>query len=223
MLKADLIYPHTPFIIQALVDYFLKYERNTKSISEAEKYLIETLRFHPYDAGILLKTINFYQETNNQYLVAHYSYMYGLRTQSKVAYQQALSNYLALENLKLARNVVNKLLRLDPHGAESLYFISKYFYKIKDYQKALSYLTNAYLIIKQPNSDPRMVFDVTLALAKLYAFLGAKDKASVLSQELLNSPINDKESLINVARLYKSLDLRDQLNITLKKIQAGKS
>ena len=46
----------------------------------------------------------------------------------------------ALEDFKNARKVTNKLIKLDPKNPESLYMISKYYYEIHDYKKALSVL-----------------------------------------------------------------------------------
>ncbi len=192
-----------------------EYENDEK---KAEKYLKEALKYYPQDTLILGKAIVFYQEQKNSLLVARYSYLYGLLTQSRVAYQQALSNYLDSGDLRDARKIVFKLLKIAPDDPEALYFISDYYYKTKDNKKALSCLTKAYSIGLHTRANPKLMFNIGYTLAKLYLLLENKEPAIILAKEIFNFTDNDNKSLIKLAKLYKSLDLKEDLNACLKKI-----
>ncbi len=209
LLKIDSTYPNTPFILLDLINFYSKYEKN---LTIAEKYLIQALKLVPYDQAILFKALDFYQESNDPVLIAKYSYLYGLRTQSKAAYKQALSFYLNLGDFKNARKTVNKLEKIALSDPEALFFISKYYYKIKDYRKALNSLINSYSIAKEINASPILRFDITLTLAKLFLYLGDKEKAISLSQETISLSGNDKESLIKAQLFLKSLGLNKNVN-----------
>ena len=219
LLKANSVYPHISCILIPLFDLTIKYENNKK---KAEKYLTEALKYYSNDLSILSKAILFYQEQKNSLknslLTAKYSYLYGLLTQSTPAYQQALSNYLDAGDLKDSRKIVFKLLKINPNDPETLYSISNYYYKTKNNEKALSYLIKAYSIGLQTSASPSLMFDIGYTMTKLYLLLGKKEPAIVLAKEIFNFTDNDSKSLIKLAKLYKSLDLKEDLNACLKKI-----
>lgn len=210
LLKANSTYPHISSILMQLFDLSIE--------KEAEKYLIEALKYYPQDISILGKAITFYQEQKNDSLTARYSYLYGLLTQSKFAYQQSLSNYLNTGDLRDARKIVFKLLKIAPDDPETLYFISDYYYKIKDNEKAVSYLAKAYSTGLHISTNPKLMFNIGYTLTKLYLLLDNQEQAIALAKEIFNFTDNDNKSLIKLARLYKSLDLKEDLNACLKKI-----
>ncbi len=214
LLKTNSIYPQTPFILMALVDLFLKYEHDFIS---AEKYLLEGLKSLPYDKDILLKTLSFYQGYKDPLVTAKYASLYGLRTQSKPAYEQALSIYINTNDLKSAKNIVDKLLRLDSKDPEILYFVSRYFYKIKDYEKTLNYLTNGYENSKALKANPNVTFEIGYTLAKCLLLSGKPDNAASISKEIL-SFATDLESLHKVNQLYIKLGLKDYSEYSKNKI-----
>ena len=204
LLKANSLYPNTQFILLALANFSLDYEKDRVS---AEKYIQTALKFYPYDPDLLLKAFTFYKEENNPILAAKYAHLFGLRTHSKAAYQHALSMYLNIGQLKEAGNITNKLLKIDPKDPETLYFVSEYYYKVKDFQKALFYLIDAYSLSKNTEIDTSLAFDISHALAKLYLFLGDKEKANLLTQEILHLAGKNPKALYKLAKLYNSLGL----------------
>ncbi|MBI3591357.1 MAG: hypothetical protein HY094_08295 [Candidatus Melainabacteria bacterium] len=216
LLKANSIYPNLPFILTSLFELSSKYERDNVS---AEKYLLTALKYYPYDTPTLLNTLNFYQEQNNPSLTAKYAYLYGLRTGSKEAYKLALSIDLNLDNLKDAKSLVGKLLRLDPNNPETLYFASKYYYKVKDFQRSLTLLKNAYSIIKNNNDSSLTAFDIAYSLITLNLSLGNKEEAISKAKEILNLAGNNLESLSKLSYLYQALGLTDYSNLCIKKLQ----
>ncbi len=215
LLKANSTYPHISSILMQLFDLTMKYENNKK---KAEGYLKEALKYYPNDITILSRAALFYQGQKNSLLVARYSYLYGLLTQSKSAYQQALSNYLDAGKRRDAKKIVSKLLKIDPDNPETLYFISDYYYKTNNNEKALSSLIKAYSIGLNRSASPKLMFNIGYTLAKLHFLLGNKEPAITLAKEILNFTDNDNKSLIKLAKLYKSLDLKEDLNACLKKI-----
>ena len=215
LLKANSTYPHISSILMPLFNLTIKDENNRK---EAEGYLQEALKYYPCDISILSKAIFFYQEQKNSLLVAKYSYSYGLLTQSKIAYEKALSNYLEAGALRNAKKIVLKLLKTTPDNPETLYFISDYYYKTKNNEKALSYLIKAYSIGLNTSASPKLMFNIGYTLVNLYLLLGNNEPAITISKEIFNFTDNDNKSLIKLAKLYKSLDLKEDLNACLKKI-----
>lgn len=213
LLKANETYSNTPFILLRLIDYFIKYENNKE---KAEQYLMQALKFHPYDKTILLKAIEFYQSINSPNLTAKYAYLYGLRAQSKLAYNQALSIFLNLGDLNNAKKTVNKLLKIDLQDPQTLYLASNYYYKVNDPQKALEFLLKAYNTIS--SSDTKLAFNITYTLSRLYIRLGNKDEAIKFSQDALQFAKTNFDSLHKLARLYKSLNLTEYFNYCIKEI-----
>jgi len=129
LLKANSLYPHTQFILTGLFDLINHHEKNKP---EAEKYLLDLLNYYPYDVSVLTKAHDFYQSQKDTVKTARYAYLYGLRTHSKSAYQQALYFYLYMNDLNKAKNIVSKLLTLDKNDPRSIYLINIYFNKLKD-------------------------------------------------------------------------------------------
>lgn len=216
LIKANNIYPHIPYILLNLFEISNKYEKNDK---DAEKYLLEVHKYFPYDIQALLNLANFYQGQKKLDKAAYYYYLFGLRTQSKLGYQQALIDYLELNNARESSLVVKKLMQVDPNDPESLYFVSKYFYKVKDYQKALNVLIKAYSISKQIETKQSSAFDIVYTLMRLYLFLGNQNKAFSLLNETANLAGDNTDSLYKLASIYKSLGLTNELNNCIKRIQ----
>ena len=79
--------------------------------------------------------------------------------------------------------------------------------KIKEYQKALDLLIKAYSISKEINTTDILRFDITLTLAKLFVYLGDKERAISLSQEITLFAGSDQESLKKAELFFKSLAL----------------
>ena len=129
LLKANLLYPHNQSILSRLFDLTLQHENNTV---EAEKYLSDALNYYLYDISLLTKAHDFYQSQRDLAKTAQYAYLYGLRTHSKLAYQQALYFYLYMNNLNKAKNIVSKLLTMDKNDPQSTYLINMYLQKLKD-------------------------------------------------------------------------------------------
>lgn len=215
--KSNSIYPHISSILMPLYDIATKYDKDEV---QAEKYLSEALQFYPLDVSILGKAILFYQEQKNYLLAARYAYLYGLITQSKIAYGQALVNYLDGERPQDAGTVANKLIQIAPNDPESLYFISKYYYKINNKEKAISILSSAYALSLQSNTNKKLTFDIGHTLAKLYHLSGDNEQAISLAKNIFNFTGNDSESLIKLARLYKSLKLTEDFNHCVNKLQS---
>ena len=216
LLKANSSYPYVSSILTLLFDITKQYENNRK---EAEKYLKEALRFYPFDTSILVRAVSFYEEQGNYFLVGKYSYLYGFLTHSKVAYEKALLNYSEAGAMRDGRITVNKLLKLAPNDPETLYYISDFYYKSNNNKQALTYLLKAYSIGLQKSSSPEILFNIGYTLSKLLLTLGNKEQAIVVAKEIFTFAENDNKSLAKLARLYKSLDLQENLNVCLKKIK----
>lgn len=217
LLKTNSIYSHISSILMPLYDIAMKYDNDKIS---AEKYLTDALKFYPLDISILGKAILFYQGQKNNFLAAEYAYLYGLITNSKIAYRQSLSNYTDAGSFRNAKKAIKKLIKIDPKDPESLYFISEYYHKTNDKQKALSILTDAYSISLQSGTNKKLTFDIGHTLAKLYHLLGNNEQAIPLAKNIYSFTGNDTESLIKLAKLYKSLGLKEDLNHCLGKLQA---
>ena len=177
------------------------------------------MEVYPYEPSFLLKAIGYYEGVKNLPQAARYYYLYGLRTQSTTAYEQALTYFLDFGQIRAANRTANKLMRLGANDPESLYFISKYYYNLKNYQKALSVLIRAYSLAAGANNNPKLAFDIGNTLARLYLLLGEKEKAVQLSQNISNLAGNDIEALAKLAKLYKSLGLAENLNDCIRRIQ----
>lgn len=216
LLKANSTYPYVSPILTLLFDITKQYENNRK---DAEKYLKEALKFYPFDTSILVRAVTFYEEQGNYFLVGRYSYLYGLLTHSKVAYDKALLNYSEVGAIRDGRITVNKLLKLAPNDPESLYYISDFYYKSNNKKQALTYLLKAYSIGLQKSSSPELLFNIGYTLSKLLLDLGNKEQAIALAKEIFTFAENDNKSLTRLARLYKSLDLQENFNVCLKKIK----
>ena len=219
LLAANATYPNNNFILGDLVDFYTTTKKDNKL---AEKYLTQALRLYAYDPSILQKAISFYKEQKNSFLAARFAYLHGLRTQSKLAYQIALSNYLDVGDLRDAKKTIAKLQKLKANDPETLYFTSKYYHQIKDKEKALYYMIEAFKATQAPNTDPKLRFDIAHNLAKLYAFFGNKETAIQLSQGFLELAGNDRDSLIKLAKLYKSLGLNKETQVCITKIKSLK-
>ncbi len=128
LLKANSLFPNTQFILNSLFDIAIK--ENNKA--EAEKYLSNLLKYYIYDISVLSKAHDFYQSQRDFIKTARYGYLYGLRTHSKAAYQQALYLYLYINNLNKAKDIVPQLLAIDKNDPQSTYLINAYFQKLKD-------------------------------------------------------------------------------------------
>lgn len=221
LLAANSTYPNNSFILSNLIDFYTLYKKDNK---KAEQYLIKALRLYSYDPNILQKAASFYQDQKNPLLAARFAYLHGLRTHSKLAYQIALSNFLTSGDVRSSKKCVEKLLKISSNDPETLYFISKYYYQINDRQKALLYLIEAFKQTQDPNTNPKLRFDIAHNLAKLYVFLGNKETAVKLSQAqgFLELAGNDKDSLVKLAKLYKSLGLTKETQICITKIKSLK-
>ena len=216
LLNANHVYPNISSILMGLFDITIKYEDTSK---DAEKYIIEALKYYLSDTSILSRAVSYYEGQKNSFLTARYSYLFAVLTQSKIAYQKALSAYMEAGYLRNAREIVPKLLKIAPNDPGVLYTISDYYYKTNDYKNALIYLTNAYSISLQRQANPKLIFDTGYTLTQLHLSLGNKELAGNIGKEIFIFAENDNNSLIKLAKLYKSLDLKDNLNICLQKIK----
>ena len=168
LLKANSLYPHTQFILNSLFDLTLKHENNS---IEAEKYLVDSLKYYIYDTSLLTKAHDFYQSKGDLKNTARYAYLFALRTHSKSAYQQALSIYLNLGNMGEAGKIVNNLLKSDLDDIQIIYLISKYYYKLNNYQKSLSYLKNAYILAIKQKADDTLISEIRNSLTRIYSII----------------------------------------------------
>jgi tetratricopeptide (TPR) repeat protein len=195
--KVELTYPDLIVYKMTLFDYFMHINQKEK----AEKYVLDSLKRFPYDTNALYKTFAYYYDTGNKEKTAHFAYLYGLRVQSKLGYKEALRNYLKLNDLSNANKCINKLLKIDPEDAESLYLISEYYYKSNNYKKALSYIEDAYSRSIKTVPDAKLVFNIGNTLCMLYIESGRTNDAIIPSQNILKFANNDLESLKKLAKL----------------------
>ena len=214
LLKANAIYPYTPSILISLFDVFEQLDDKEK----AEKYLAEALKLYPFDVSILGKASLFYQKNKQDHLAGIYAFKHGILSKSNIAFKQALSNYLAVSDLKNAKKVVSKLSKTATNDPEALYYISKYYFKINKQEDALYSLKTAYVSSKGSNINPKLTFDIGRTLARLYLALGNKEQSVALSKEISAYTGNDFDSLIKLAKLYRDLDLKEELNSCKAKI-----
>ncbi len=211
--RSNSVYPYiSPTLIQ-LFDLTIKYENNPK---EAEKHLAEALKYNLQDPSLLTRAFVFYKREKNYFLAGKYSLLYAVLTGSKTGYEKALSNFLEAGYLRGAKAIVPKLLKISPDNPEALFTISNYYYKTNDYKNALSYLSKAYSI---GSKDKILMFDIGYTLAKLYVSMGMKEQADNIAKEIFIFADGSNNSLIKLAKLYKSLDLNENLNICLQKLK----
>ena len=214
LLEANKYYPHISSILLSLFDI----TKNEGDFKTAEKYLTEALKYYPFDLTTIGKAIIFFNENKNNYYTAKYAYFYGLLTQSPIAYKQALQSYLEIGDLTNSKKVVEKLNKIASDDAETLYYISKFYYKINDRQSALISLKAAFLLSKNSPSQKRLTFDIGHTIARLYLDSGYKNESVSFTKEIAIYVDNDLESLIKLAKLYKMLGLQKELNLTKQKI-----
>ena len=216
LLKADTLHPHISFILMTLYDLYTKFENDFVT---GEKYLKEALKYYPYDINILAKAFAFYQGYKDPLVTAKYAYKYGLRIQSDIAYGQALAIYLDSNKLSEANKIAPKLLKIALNNPDILYIVSRYYYKTKDYQKALALLQEAYLLsIKSPERT-KLALEIGITIAKIYLQINEKEKAIFVSKNILSFAGSNIESLTKLANLYQSLGLNEELNYCIKKIK----
>ena len=128
LLKANSLYPHNESILTSLFHLTIEHENNKP---EAEKYLSDLLTYYLYYVSVLTKAHDFYQSQKDLVKTARYAFLYGLRTHTKPAYQQALYLYLYINDLNKAKNIIPKLLALDKNDPKSIYLINLYLEKLK--------------------------------------------------------------------------------------------
>lgn len=168
-------YPNQPFIVVSLI----RLERDFyNDIPAAKNYLIKALNLQPYSKEILLEAMKLYQRENNLQEYGKYSYLYGLRTNSKLAYQEALTVSLTLNDLIKSKKIIDKLIRIDKEDSSSLYLTSSYYIKIKDFEKAIQYLELAYKNLDSTDSNKKLSFNITNTLSKLYQAIGDIDRST---------------------------------------------
>lgn len=109
--KAYTIYPNLPIILLSLFEYNMKFKKDE---IKAERYLLEGLKYSPYDISLLYYAFLFYSNSNDLHKRVKYAYLYGLRTQSKLAYEEALINSQDLNDVELALKIKKKLLKIEP-------------------------------------------------------------------------------------------------------------
>lgn len=214
--KTNQIYPNTNFILIKLFEVAYNYK---KDIEKAEKYLKHALKLYKYDPNILLQAINFYTKEKNELEASKYWYLYALRTGDKSAHIQALASLLNINNVRLSGILTKKLLKMAPTDPETLYFTSKYYYQSGNYKKALELLQNGLEYAKASGASDETKFDITFNLAKLYSFLGMNNELLNLEDELFNLASNNKEYLLQLAKFYNTIGLKDTVEICLQKIK----
>lgn len=217
LLEAHKNYPKLDFILRSLFDLVYKHEKDYQS---AEKYILKAYEISPQNKDVLLKILNFYQLQNNLEKTAKYAYLFGLRTHSRDAYQVAFSKYLDLGQIKNAKKSMNKLLKLDPNNPETLFFVSKYYYRTNDIQKAVLNLEMAYEIIRDPESTSIMKFEIAFTLATLYLKLGNNNQATLIAQDAIKYVSKDTNELLKLAELYQTLGLKEYSNHCLNQIKS---
>lgn len=128
LLKANSFYPHSRSILVRLFDLTMQYENNKE---EAEAYISDLLKYYLYDISILSKAHDFYQSKGNIAKTAQYAYLYGIRTHTIPAYNQALYLYLQMNDLRKAKEIVSKLSAISGNDPQSIYLINLYLSKTK--------------------------------------------------------------------------------------------
>jgi len=162
-------FPTSPFLIVSLI----RFERDIEhDLNEAKKYLDFGLRLYPYSKDILFESLRYYQAENNLAEYARHAYLYGLRAHSEFTYQEALSGFLTLNNLDMAKQTINKLIALDDDDPMTLYLTASYYVKTQDYKSAINILNKAYEKVKDVPDKSKLMSDITNALAKLYSVTG---------------------------------------------------
>ena len=102
-------YPHSIRITLPLCQLlFMKNE----SIEEAEKHVLETFNYFPYDAFTMLFLTKIYKLKNDPERFAFFSYAYGLRNHSIDYLENARSIYLKLGKLDAANKIEKAIARL---------------------------------------------------------------------------------------------------------------
>ncbi len=101
----------SPALYVALSDFT---EYNYKDLKQAEKYLLLSNKYFPYEPGTLLGLQRLYRSQNNTEKFAFYSYLYGLRTHNITSLKDAASTYLRVGNKEKSKIILNKLLQYYP-------------------------------------------------------------------------------------------------------------
>ena len=214
LLETNKYYSHIGSILIGLFEI----SRLEGDIKGAEQYLTEALKYYPFDISIIGKAILFFNEIKNYSYTAKYAYFYGLLTQSPVAYKQALESYIELSDVRNSKKVIEKLTRVATNDPEALYSISKFYYKTNDKQNAFLSLKAAFLTSKNSPEQKKLTFDIGHTLIRFYLDSGYKDEAESFAKEIAVYADNDLESLIKLAKLYKTLGMDKELNLTKHKI-----
>lgn len=173
-------YSYQPFILVSLIRLERDFYNN---LPEAKKYLTEALSLQPYSKEILYEAMKYYQKENNLLQYGRYSYLYGLRTGSKLAYQEALTVFLTLNDLSKSKRIIEKLFYIDSNDPSTLYLASSYFIKIKDFQKAISFLEQGYKKLN-PRENIKLAFNITNTLSKLFQATGNFEQANFYLSEM---------------------------------------
>ncbi len=188
-------FPTSPFIIVSLIRFERDIEHN---LIETKKYLDRGIKLYPYSKDILFESLRYYQAENNLPEYAKHAYLYGLRAHSKFTYHEALTGYLALEDLGNAKRTIDKLLEIDLKDPRTLYLASSYYIKKQNYAQAISLLNQAYLNIKENSTDLQLAFDIAYTLANLYLAQGDIDKSKIFSSKALELANNNSQNLSKI-------------------------
>lgn len=201
--NANELFPGNPFILSKLFEIYFFYLKDNLS---AELFLKELLKFYIQDINILKHAVIFYDLQQDNQKNAKFMYLYALRTQSKEVYLNALEKNLFINNLQTSGKIVKKLIKYDYSNPMVLYLASKYYYKIRDYNKSLEFLEKAYFLIKDSN-NPIIAFEITTNLSNLYFFLGKKEEAVSKALEALKYTDNNSDLLLELNRLFTALGI----------------
>lgn len=188
-------FPTSPFILVSLIRFEKDIENN---LPRAKKYLVEGMKLYPYSKRILFESLSLFQRENNLSDYAKHSYLYALRTHNKFHYHEALAGFLTLNQLNIAKKIIEKLMLLDSNDPRTFYLSSSYYIKANELSKALQELHQAYILIKNNQEDLQLSFNISYTLAYLYLKQGNLQTATTYAQEALKYA---KDNSINLNKI----------------------
>lgn len=195
-------YPHTPFLLLSLIRFERDIEHN---LERTRYYLSKASKLYPYSKEILFEWLRYYQQADNLKEYSKKAYLYGLRAHSKFTYLEALSGFLILGNLNMARKTTEKLLQLDPSDPKIYYLAAGYHIKEQNHEKAIKLLLEGRSLLNQNQTD--LAFKINNSLANLYLATNNYEQALLYTQEALSYAKGDSLKLNKMQKLIDKLGI----------------
>lgn len=191
-------FPTSPMILISLI----RLEREEyKNFEASNYYLLKALNLYPYSKEILFEALRSSQLSNDLLKYSRFSYLYALRTHKYEFYNEALTGYLILNDLASCEKIVQKLLFVGSNSPTSLYLLSSYYIKIKQFLLAENLLKKANQLLL--NTDEVLLKQkVAKSLIEILFINGKYEEGIYLAKDSLSQLVLNKEEINSLFKKF---------------------